>query len=498
MIKTFFLSGFSFNEKEYEFKLQHILLNSILTTVVILLSILSIIRFLEHNFLQLFIDIIVIITSILVISYIRKEKHNIYQVMPFLLMLFFILVSFSFVLTNMYIVGASWHIVYLLSAFFLGGLKVGYLATLASILSIAILGFNAEISYTLVNYFYIITPLIVSVIFLYLFEKRNSDMQKLLTQKNISLEEEVDLKTKERTELLQKTQELAAIIDKSEIELYIVDYETDYYLHVNKGALDSLGYTYKEMLEKNIYDINPSLTTELVAHLKVVALDEPNIMNITEHTKKDGTTYSVQSQIHMVQYNKRDAYAIYDTKISDTHKAHEEILRQKRILEHKAHYDMLTKLPNRTLFFDRLSQAISKSKRSQKEFAVLFLDLDEFKEINDTLGHDVGDLVLIEIAKRLKNSLRDEDTVARLAGDEFLIIIEEIHAQDAISILCKKILNSLSEAITIKHTELYVTCSIGVSLYPDHTDDPKVLVKHADQAMYKAKNTGKNSFQFYD
>ena len=497
MIKTFFQSNFSFSEKEYELKLQHTLFNAILGAVVVLLSILSIIRFLENDFLQFFIDIIVTLLSSLSIFYIRKEKLNIYKIMPILFILFYILISFSFIHTNMYIVGASWHIVYLLPAFFLGGLRVGILATIASILSITILGFIAEHSYTVFNYLYIISPFIVSVIFLYLFEKRNIVMQELLSQRNIFLEEEVQLKSKERMQLLQKSQELANIIDKSNIELYIVDWETDYYLHVNKGAIDALSYTYKEMLEKNIYDINPSLTTEVVAHLKIIAQTEANIMNITEHTKKDGTRYSVQSQIHMVKYNNRDAYAIYDTKVSDTNKAHEEILRQKRILERQAHYDMLTTLPNRTLFFDRLSQAISKSKRSKQEFAVLFIDLDEFKEINDTLGHEVGDFVLIETAKRLKNSLRDEDTVARLAGDEFLIIIENIHSKDSVSILCQKILNTLSEAINIQQTQLYVTCSIGVSLYPDHTDDPKVLVKHADQAMYKAKHIGKNSFEFY-
>jgi len=495
-MKTFFNSSFDFDTKEYELKLQHILYNSILSTVIFMLSILSIIRFLEGNLLQFSLDVTIIVVSLLAMYYIRKEKLNVYKVTPALLIVFYILVSFSFVYTNMYI-GTSWYIVYLLAAFFLGGTRVGLIATIASLLSVTILSFFSANPYTLFHYFYSITPLIVSVIFLSLLEKRNTISRELLSQRNLLLEEEVHLKTKERIELLQKTQELAAIIDKSEIELYIVDFETDYYLHVNKGALDTLGYTYKEMLEKSIYEINPSLTTEIVAHLKVLSKTQSNIMNITEHIKKDGTIYSVQSQIHKIKYNKRDAYAIYDTKVSDTKKAQEEILRQKRILEHQAHYDTLTKLPNRTLFFDRLAQAIAKSKRSQNELGVLFLDLDEFKEINDTLGHEVGDMVLIEIAKRLKKSLRDEDTVARLAGDEFLIIIENIQSRDSIAILCQKVLNTLSEAININKTNLYVTCSIGVSIYPDHTEDPKVLVKHADQAMYKAKHVGKNSFKFY-
>ncbi len=497
-MQKFLQSNFHFNINEYELKLQHTLSNSILSTVSLIFMILSVIRFFEKDFLQFFLDLTVIGISLFSMYYIRKAKLNVYKITPILLVLFFFLVSFSFMHTSMYIVGPSWFIVYLLPSFFLGGVRVGIIATGASILSITVLGFNNEHAYTLFNYFYVISPLVVSIMFLYFFEKRNSISQELFFQRNILLEEESNLKTQERIELLQKSQELADIIDKSEVELYIVDFETDYYLYVNKGATDSLGYTYKEMLEKNIYDINPSLTTQTVSYLKSLSKDQSNIMNIAEHTRKDGSVYSVQSQIHLVKYNKRDAYAIYDTKISDTKKAHEEILRQKRILERQAHYDTLTKLPNRTLFYDRLSQAITKSKRSKNELSVLFLDLDEFKEINDTLGHEVGDMVLIEVASRLKNSLRDEDTVARLAGDEFLVIIENMKSRESISILCQKILNSLSEAITIKETQLYVTCSIGVSLYPDHTQDPKVLVKHADQAMYKAKHMGKNSFEFYD
>ncbi|MEA3369940.1 MAG: GGDEF domain-containing protein, partial [Campylobacterota bacterium] len=239
-------------------------------------------------------------------------------------------------------------------------------------------------------------------------------------------------------------------------------------------------------------------TTETVSKLKLVSKTTPNIMNITQHQKKDGTTYGVQSYIHPITYDKKDAYVIYDIKISDEKRAQEEILRQKQNLAKQAYYDTLTALPNRVLFYDRLSQAITKSKRTNKEFAIMFIDLDNFKEVNDTLGHDTGDLVLIEIAMRLKDSLRGVDTVARLAGDEFLVMIEDIDSKGSVKNIAQKLLNSLSKVLTIDENELYITSSIGVSLYPDHTQDPKVLVKHADQAMYKAKNSGKNSFEFYN
>ncbi len=128
----------------------------------------------------------------------------------------------------------------------------------------------------------------------------------------------------------------------------------------------------------------------------------------------------------------------------------------------------------------------------------MFIDLDKFKEINDNLGHDIGDLVLMEVALRLKNSLREIDTVARLAGDEFLVIVEDIDSKKSIELLAKKLLETLSSAMDIDGNELYITASIGISIYPDHAEDSKTLVKHADQAMYKAKNIGKNNFQFYN
>ena len=497
-IDTFLYSGFSFKDTEYELKLHHIIFNATLIVVIVMLSLLAIVRFIEANHAQFAVDIAVIVSSAIALFYIRKSKTAVYKAFPALITIFFILVSYSFVNTNMHIVGTSWYITFLLPAYFLGGYRAGFIAAIASIIAITIFSFTGESRYTPFEYFYTLIPMIISIIFMYIYERRNETSKKLLKEKNILLKEEIDLKSQEKIKLLQKSQDLAKVIEKSNIELYIVDIETEYYLYVNKGVLDELGYTKKEMLQKSVYDINPSLTVQTVEKLKEASCHTENIMNITEHQRKDGTTYGVQSYIHRITYNNKEAYVIYDIKISDEKKAQEEILRQKQDLAKQAHYDTLTTLPNRTLFYDRLSHAIIKSKRYNKEFALMFIDLDKFKEINDTLGHDVGDIVLIEIALRLKNTLREVDTVARLAGDEFLVIIEDIESRESIQLVAQKLLEALGVAIVVDKINLYVTASIGISIYPDHTEDPKVLVKHADQAMYKAKNIGKNNFQFYN
>ena len=162
-----------------------------------------------------------------------------------------------------------------------------------------------------------------------------------------------------------------------------------------------------------------------------------------------------------------------------------------------AYRDNLTKLPNRQLFYDRLHQAILHSKRHKNVFAILFLDLDGFKKINDKLGHGTGDYLLKIAAERLKKCLRQSDTVARWGGDEFTIILNRIsQEQDAIKV-AQKILESISQPFQAQEYDLFVTTSIGISLYPSDATDVEILLKNADTAMYRAKKDGKNSFRCY-
>lgn len=164
---------------------------------------------------------------------------------------------------------------------------------------------------------------------------------------------------------------------------------------------------------------------------------------------------------------------------------------------HSAEHDLLTGLPNRMLFNDRVTQAIGLAQRHASEVGILFLDLDGFKHINDSLGHPMGDKLLKSIAKRLVACVRSSDTVSRQGGDEFVVLLSELeHAEDA-GIMATRMLQAVAEAHSIDHHDLHVTSSIGLSVYPDDGLDAETLIKNADTAMYQAKENGRQSFQFF-
>ncbi|MEE2732991.1 MAG: EAL domain-containing protein [Pseudomonadota bacterium] len=166
-------------------------------------------------------------------------------------------------------------------------------------------------------------------------------------------------------------------------------------------------------------------------------------------------------------------------------------------LSHIAYYDSLTGLPNRNLFLDRLEQCMAKARRQTSRFGVLFLDLDHFKQVNDSLGHHMGDHLLKAVAHRLKSQLRSSDTLCRIGGDEFIVIAEAVNCTEDLESLAKKILSLLRQPIRLGHTEVQTGVSIGIGLYPDHSRDGDELIKMADTAMYSAKTRGRQGYALY-
>ncbi len=162
-----------------------------------------------------------------------------------------------------------------------------------------------------------------------------------------------------------------------------------------------------------------------------------------------------------------------------------------------AHYDLLTNLPNRMMFQESLKNMISKANRNKSKIALMFIDLDNFKMINDTLGHDYGDLLLQEVAARLKKILRAEDVVSRLGGDEFTVILDDVKDTAYPSIVAQKIIDTLSQPIRLKDEMGYIGASIGISIFPDDTDSMEQLIKNSDLAMYRSKNEGKNVYRYF-
>jgi diguanylate cyclase (GGDEF)-like protein len=162
-----------------------------------------------------------------------------------------------------------------------------------------------------------------------------------------------------------------------------------------------------------------------------------------------------------------------------------------------ANYDSLTSLPNRNLFYDRLAQEIKKVQRTESSLALLLIDLDQFKEVNDTLGHPSGDLLLIEAAHRIRKCVREADTVARLGGDEFIIILPELNTHTHVERIALDIIQVLSKPYQLDNDTVYISASIGITVYPEDAQDIANLLKHADQAMYVAKAEGRNRFSYF-
>lgn len=313
------------------------------------------------------------------------------------------------------------------------------------------------------------------------FDKNNLPIKLIGTTQNIT--EQVSLK--------RHTDELSKLIEYSSNEIYIIDKDNYNYIYVNKGARDALGYTADELLTMNIFITNPYLSMEKATLLKEQYERSGNgILNRTIHKRKNGELYHVQSYIHAMNYNGIDSFVIFDIDITETVKLEEE-------LSHQANHDSLTKLPNRALFQDRLTQTIASAQRNNGQFALLFIDLDQFKKINDSLGHNIGDDVLIHVASRLEKSLREQDSLARLGGDEFTVILKNIKNIQGASKVAKKIIDSMKEPILTNNHSLYVSSSIGISIYPKDATTQADLIKYADTAMYKAKDRGRDNFQFY-
>jgi diguanylate cyclase (GGDEF)-like protein len=166
-------------------------------------------------------------------------------------------------------------------------------------------------------------------------------------------------------------------------------------------------------------------------------------------------------------------------------------------LKHIALYDRLTRLPNRELFHDRLRLALARGRREQRQLALLYIDLDEFKRVNDTLGHDAGDRLLELVAERLEQCVRASDTVARFGGDEFVMLLENIDSPRNATAVAEKICNALHEPFRLFDQDARIVPSVGIALYPQHGDDEKLLLRRADEAMYTAKKSGGDRFELW-
>jgi diguanylate cyclase (GGDEF)-like protein/PAS domain S-box-containing protein len=275
-------------------------------------------------------------------------------------------------------------------------------------------------------------------------------------------------------------------------------YETDAggnFTVVNDSACRILGYPLEEMTGLHYSKVTDDENARKMykAVISVVRTGVPSRGFVHEIIRKDGTKGYVESSISLMRDIAGQMIGLRGI-IRDVteRKRAEETIRQ------MAHHDALTGLPNRKLFADRFGIAIAQGRRNNKEVGIAMIDLDGFKDVNDTLGHDVGDLLLKSVSERLINSLRTGDTVARFGGDEFVLILPELKdITDAISVV-QKIVEALRKPFLIDSPALQATASIGIALYPVHGMEADMLLKKADAAMYQAKQGGRNRYHVYE
>jgi diguanylate cyclase (GGDEF)-like protein/PAS domain S-box-containing protein len=266
------------------------------------------------------------------------------------------------------------------------------------------------------------------------------------------------------------------------------------FVEVNQGVCNMLGYAAEELIGQPTRMVYPDdAEYERVGHLKYADIHATGTGRIeTRWRRKDGRIIDVQlisSAFDRLDLAKGVVFTAED--ISERKHAEER-------LEFLSHYDPLTRLPNRDLLRDRLQHGIQRQQRDGKQLAVLLIDLDRFKHINETLGHRVGDALLQALAARLREHMRSADTLARVGGDEFVLLLESDVSLLAISTFARKVLTMLSEPVLFDDIPLCVTASIGISLFPADGETPDDLLQHADVALYKAKDQGRNGFQFFE
>jgi len=240
-----------------------------------------------------------------------------------------------------------------------------------------------------------------------------------------------------------------------------------------------------------LHEADRSAVTELLTRL--MSGEEPRTTGQTRNNRKDGKTIWCEWYHSCLLDDHGNIVSI----LSFVQDVSARIQAEER-LQHMATRDALTGLPNRLLLQERLTQAIAQAKRAGRRVGVLFIDLDRFKNVNDTLGHRIGDELLKEVSHALSGALREVDLVARLGGDEFMVVIENFDEPTVLGRIAQKLLDAVARPFRIEEHDIYVTSSIGISVYPDDSDDPEELLKHADVAMYRSKELGRNTYQFLD
>ena len=268
--------------------------------------------------------------------------------------------------------------------------------------------------------------------------------------------------------------------------------------YMNLAGQRMLGYSAEEALGRDCYEVfrfarpgSVPFGENCSPFLNVGKKDTSLRFDEVRMERKDGTTFPADLRVTpIIQEDRLTGGVVVFQDITERQKA-------SQIIRHMANHDALTNLPNRNYLLQRLPQAVSLAKRQSRKLFLLFTDLDRFKPINDEYGHAVGDIVLVQVGKRLTKAMRASDSVCRLGGDEFVILLESAATLNGAIMVAERVIELLNEPIKVKELVCSIGASIGIAIYPDDSEDADVLLRHADQAMYAAKKKGRNCWHLY-
>ncbi|NMH64661.1 EAL domain-containing protein [Shewanella salipaludis] len=293
--------------------------------------------------------------------------------------------------------------------------------------------------------------------------------------------------------LAEESLSLAASVYNNSSEAMSVLDENGTIITTNAAFCEMTGYAAEEVRNKPIRILQCDLNSQLFYQQMGTAIEQTgHWQGELWQMRKNGEAYMIRLTVNTIR-DKEDRPYLWVALFSDITAQKE----NERLIWRQANYDALTGLPNRHMLLEYLDAGIRTSQLSQQGFALLFLDLDLFKEVNDNLGHDMGDRLLVETAKRLKSCVRESDMVARLGGDEFTLVLMDIDSQGRLERLANQVLNCIAAPYILDDETAYISASVGITLYPDDATSTEELLKHADQAMYAAKNLGRNRFNYF-
>jgi diguanylate cyclase (GGDEF)-like protein/PAS domain S-box-containing protein len=302
----------------------------------------------------------------------------------------------------------------------------------------------------------------------------------------VILQNITDQKQKEET-LIENEERYKAVMLQSTESIFLADVETRVILEANQSMQRLLGYSLEEIPGLSLYDFVANGQDDIYQKILRILKDRSSYKGEMQYRRKDGTLVDVEINVNLVSYRGKKVFCVISRDITPRKLAEKQLI-------HTATHDPLTKLTNRLVFYDRIAVELARARRNQTNLALIYIDLDRFKIINDTLGHSCGDQLLKAVADRLKNLLRETDTLARMGGDEFMYILPEVESSEDVNRIAEKILDSIRKPFLLDGQLQSITGSCGIAIYPIDGKDAETLMKNADLAMYFAKDKGRDKY----